>query len=66
MITIQEIEKAVSQLPKPELDRFRSWFDKFYADMWDRQFEKDVQSGKLDHLADQALEDFKESRCLEL
>jgi hypothetical protein len=33
---------------------------------WDEQLEKDVQSGKLDHLADQALKDLKEGRCTEL
>lgn len=65
MITVQEIEKAVAQLPKPELDEFRSWFEKFCADMWDRQFEKDVQSGKFDHLADKALKDLHLSRNID-
>jgi len=66
MTTVQEIEKAVAHLPGPELDRFRRWFEKFDAGLWDRQFEKDVQSGKLDCLADQALKDLEEGRCTEL
>jgi hypothetical protein len=66
MTTVKEIEEAVAKLPKMELDKFRSWFDKFDAELWNRQFEEDVQSGKLDYLADQALKDFKEGRCTKL
>jgi hypothetical protein len=66
MTTVQEIEKAVAHLPKPELDKFREWFEEFDADLWDRQLEKDVRSGKLDALADQALKDLEEGRCTEL
>ena len=66
MTTVQEIEKAVSHLPKPDLDKFRSWFDKFDADAWDKQFEEDALSGKLDQLANRALEDFANKRCVEL
>jgi hypothetical protein len=60
MTTVQDIEKAVAKLPKPELDEFHSWFEKFDADVWDKKFEEDVRSGKLDHLTDKALKDFKE------
>ncbi len=66
MQTVQEIEEAVTHLPRPELDKFRAWFEKFAADLWDKQLEKDVQSGKLDFLADQALKDLEEGRCTEL
>ncbi len=66
MTTVQEIENAVTLLPKPELDRFRIWFEKFDANVWDKQFEEDVQTGKLDQMADQALKDLKEGRCIEL
>ena len=66
MTTVQEIEKAVSNLPKPDLDKFREWFDKFDAESWDRQFANDVLAGKLNKLADRALKDCKEGRCTEL
>ena len=65
MLTVQEIEKAVAHLPRPDLDKFRAWFDTFDADAWDKQFEEDVQSGKLDRLADQALGDLNRGRCTE-
>jgi hypothetical protein len=62
MTTVKEIEEAVANLPKPELDKFRLWFEKFDAEVWDKQFEDDVRKGKLDQLADQALKDFEEGR----
>ena len=63
MTTVREIEEAVAQLPRPDLERFRSWFQEFDAEAWDRQFEEDVESGKLDRLAEQALKDLQEGRC---
>ena len=66
MTTVQEIEKAVQRLPERKLDSFRSWFEAFDARTWDKQFEQDVQSGKLDALADQAVKDLKTKRCTRL
>lgn len=61
--TIQEIESAVSRLSEEELAAFRGWFAKFDAEVWDRQFEKDVHAGRLGTLADEALRDLDEGRC---
>ena len=66
MTTVQEIEKAVQSLPEPELGTFRAWFEDFDANAWDKQFDQDAQSGKLDALADEALRDFKSNRCTRL
>ena len=49
-MTITELEKAVTQLSEEELIRFRAWFDEYYAQMWDKQIEADVQAGRLDDL----------------
>ena len=57
MTTIQEIEKAVSALPSNELKQFRKWFDEFDAKEWDKQFENDVMSGKLDQIAENTIAD---------
>jgi hypothetical protein len=59
MSTVLEIERAVSQLPPKELAHFREWFEEFDARIWDRQFEEDAKSGKLDELANQAIADFR-------
>ena len=59
MTTVQEIEKALVKLPPGELSEFRKWFEKFDAEDWDRQFESDAMSGKLDVIAEKAISDFQ-------
>jgi hypothetical protein len=62
MDTISDLERAVRGLSHEELSEFRAWFLKFDADAWDRQFEHDVDAGRLDVLADEALTDFRAGR----
>ncbi|BAZ08489.1 hypothetical protein NIES4071_02940 [Calothrix sp. NIES-4071] len=66
MKTLKEIELAISQLSEEELANFRAWFASFDAAMWDKQFEADVATGKLDTLAKKALQHLKEGRCTDL
>jgi hypothetical protein len=66
MQAVQELQSAVSQLSADELARFREWFDEFDAEIWDRQFEENAKSGKLDRLANQAIADFRAGKCKEL
>ncbi len=66
MGTTEEIQSAVSNLSPEELSRFRAWFAQFDAEAWDRQFEEDVKAGRLEGLADQAIQDFRAGRCTEL
>jgi hypothetical protein len=66
MSTVQEIENAVRQLTAEDLAVFRAWFAEFDAAEWDRQLEADVAAGKLDQLAEEAIQDFREGRCTEL
>jgi hypothetical protein len=49
-MTISELEQAVTKLSEQELNRFRAWFDEYYAEMWDKQIEADAKSGRLDDL----------------
>jgi hypothetical protein len=58
----EEIQSAVSNLSPEELSRFRAWFAQFDAESWDRQFEEDVEAGRLEGLADQAIQDFRAGR----
>jgi hypothetical protein len=62
MSTLKEIESAVSQLSADELIAFRDWFAAFDAAVWDRQIEADVAAGKLDELAQRALQHLREGR----
>lgn len=66
MRTAQEVEKAVSNLSLQELARFRAWFEQFDAGIWDKQFEEDAKSGKLDTIADKAIAEYKAGKAKEL
>jgi hypothetical protein len=59
MTTMEAIKSAVSKLKPQDLARFRAWFEEYDATVWDKQFEDDVRSGKLDKIANQALVDFE-------
>ena len=65
-MSIQELEQAVTQLPPKDLARFRKWFDEFDAQVWDQQFEADAESGKLDKIAEQALNDYRAGKAQKL
>ena len=66
MSRIENLEGQMKQLNSEELRAFREWFAQFDAEAWDRQFEADVQSGKLDDLAARALRDYKAGRATDL
>jgi hypothetical protein len=66
MSSLQEIESAVSKLSTDELAAFRLWFANFDAEAWDRQLEEDVAVGRLDKLAERALQHLREGRCTDL
>ena len=53
--TVEEIEKAIMQLPQDQLRQFRTWYEAFDSDEWDEQIERDALSGRLDSLADAAI-----------
>jgi hypothetical protein len=63
---VENFEGQVKQLGSAELRAFREWFVQFDAEAWDRQFETDVQSGKLDELAARALRDHQAGWATEL
>jgi hypothetical protein len=62
MTTVAEITGAVKRLPKKDLVRFRKWFAEFDAQLWDRQLESDVTTGRLDALVREANRDHRAGR----
>ncbi len=58
-MTIEDIEKAVAELPPDQLAKFRAWFEAFDAVRFDEKIERDAEAGKLDASADQATENFR-------
>lgn len=59
MTKIETLEMQIEQLSPQELRAFRRWFAEFDAELWDQELERDVVGGKLDRLADAAVEAHK-------
>jgi len=57
MSKIEQIEQEIAALAPDDLAAFRQWFAAFDADAWDRQIASDASAGRLDMLADRALQD---------
>ena len=66
MSTVKEIEEAISHLSPEEYKTFRAWFDEYENQQWDSQFEKDVESGRLDNMAQEALKEYEAGNCSDL
>jgi hypothetical protein len=66
MTTAEDIEKAIEQLDPPELARFRAWFEVFDAEQFDLTAARDAQGGKLDALAEEAIEAHRAGRFRDL
>lgn len=50
MTTVEDIEKAVAELPPKELAAFRAWFERFDTARLDETIERDATCGKLDRI----------------
>jgi len=66
MTSVEEIERAIEQLPPSELARFRAWFEAFDAARFDTAIARGASSGELDKLANDALADHRAGRSHEL
>lgn len=66
MSRVENIQSQIKELSHKELAAFREWFVQFDAGAWDRQFESDVKSGKLDSSAERALCDHDGGRSTDL
>lgn len=54
MSEVEELEARISNLPDPELAKFRDWFIEFEHQKWDRQIASDFKAGKFNKLIDAA------------
>ena len=66
MSRVEQLEQQIAELDASELKALRAWFERYDAELWDRQIESDARSGKLDGLAEQALRDHSSGRSTEL
>ncbi len=63
---VEKIEREIQDLSPEEMTELREWFAAFDAEAWDRQFDSDVRAGKLDALAEKALEAHASGRTSKL
>ena len=54
MTKVQEIERAIEQLPSDQFSRIRDWILERDWEAWDAQIERDSAAGKLDFLVEEA------------
>ena len=66
MSRIKKIEDEIKDLSPEERSALRAWFLEYDAELWDRQFEIDVQTGKLETLRLCALEEESSGRSMDL
>jgi hypothetical protein len=59
MCTVQEIERAIEKLSEGELAEIRAW-------LWDRDIERDAKMGRLDALAEEALQEHRNGKTRKL
>lgn len=57
MNTRLEVESAIKRLPEDEVRDLAKWLQEYLDEMWDRQIEADLTSGKLERLIARAEED---------
>lgn len=66
MTTLPEIEAAIKQLPEGDVRQLSVWLQEYLNEMWDRQIETDLVSGKLDKLITKAEADIAANRVRDL
>ena len=59
MSTVKEIEAAIGELPRDQFFHLITWIKDRFEDEWDRQIEDEVKAGRLDHLAREALGEYR-------
>ncbi len=57
MARIAEIKKEIEELPELEYVNLRHWFAEKDWEIWNKQIKEDSNSGKLDFLAKEALQE---------
>ncbi|MGH8591024.1 MAG: hypothetical protein ACREXX_17365 [Gammaproteobacteria bacterium] len=66
MSKLEKIQAAIESLSEEEYGRLREWFVEKDWEQWDREIEVDSQSGRLDFLVKEALEEKSEGRLKDL
>lgn len=49
-MSVKEIKSAVNELSNEDLAQFAAWFAEYHTHAWDKQIERDLETGRLDKL----------------
>jgi hypothetical protein len=60
--TVEDIKRAIEQLPKEDFWQLSGWVIQRHEDEWDRQIEQDIRAGRLDSFAEEALREEREGK----
>jgi hypothetical protein len=63
---LEALENQIQSLSPEELARFREWFLEYDWAAWDRAVEADAGAGKLDRLAERALQQHADGKTTPL
>jgi len=66
MTKLKNLEREVQRLTRDEMAAFRAWFREYDSDAWNRQIEEEIQTGKLDSLAEEAVAAYRTGRTKEI
>ncbi|MCD4789854.1 MAG: hypothetical protein K8R37_07615 [Bacteroidales bacterium] len=66
MIKVEEIQKEINSLSTEEYKKLRDWIIEKEWGYWDKKIENDSESGKLDFLVEEALDEKFNERLKEL
>ncbi len=66
MSNLEQIEIAILSLPSSEFDQLRLWFLDLDYERWDKQIDQDIEDGKLEELAQEAIAEFEAGHCREI
>ena len=59
MSTVVEIESALRALPMQDARAVAHWLQEYLDQKWDQQMDADIAAGRLDKLAEQALDRYR-------
>ena len=66
MTKLESLEEEIKRLSPAEMAQLRDWFLELDADQWDREIERDANSGKLEKVFEKSLADHHADKSREL
>ena len=62
MSKVEEIMRAIEELPKEDFWKLSEWLIQRHENEWDGKIEEDIRAGKLDKFAAEALREDREGK----